>query len=175
MQMDIGMDTGPVYVKRALSIRPDETAATLHDRLAELGATTLAECLAGILNGQLVATAQDESATTYAPLIKKEDGRLDWQQRSPLLERQVRGMTPWPGAFTTWDGENLKIRSAQRANGPLPSGAPGQVVRVRDGIAVLTPEGGLELGQIQLAGKRAMAAVDFVRGHPDFVDSILGE
>ncbi len=175
MQMDVGMDTGAVFSQRSIPIRPDETAATLHDRLADLGAALLEECLTDILSGQLAATPQDDAHATYAPLIKKQDGRLDWGQTTPVLDRQVRAMTPWPGAFTSWHGQILKVQTAHPANGHLPSGEPGLVVRYGDGAAVLTQDGGLELGQIQLAGKRVMAATDFIRGQPDFIDSKLGE
>jgi methionyl-tRNA formyltransferase len=112
-------------------------------------------------------------------MISKEDGRLNWQQTSTELDRRIRAMTPWPGAFTTWQGEMLKIQSAAVANGRLPAGKPGQVVAFdtgghEEGAAVLTADGGLVLEQIQLAGKRATAVADFLRGYGSFIGSTLG-
>jgi methionyl-tRNA formyltransferase len=177
MQMDEGLDTGPVFVQQAISIRKDETAATLHDRLAKLGASLLADHLDDILSGRLPATPQDDSQATYAPLIKKEDGRLDWEQTSAALDRHIRAMTPWPGAFTTWQEQRLKVLTAHPVQDGLPVGEPGLVVGSdeQDSAVVLTGDGGLELGKVQLAGKRAMTMVDFLRGRPDFIGSKLGE
>ncbi len=175
MQMDVGLDTGAMWAKRAIPIRPDETAASLHDRLAELGAELVGERLNDILHGRLTPTPQDDDQSTYAPMIKKEDGRLDWTQTSAELDRRIRAMTPWPGAFTTWQDNSLKIKTATVADGRLPIGEPGTIVKVGETAVVLTGDGGLVLDQIQLAGKRAMNAADFQRGRPDFIGSRLGE
>jgi methionyl-tRNA formyltransferase len=173
MQMDEGLDTGPVYIQEALTIAPLDTAATLHDRLAELGGQMLRDHLDEILAGRLTAEPQDDSRATYAPLIQKESGALDWWRSSELLDRQIRAMTPWPGAFTHWRGELLRIVQARPVAGTLPDGQPGLVVTRNDEVIVLTGDGGLRLQQLQLAGKRAMAADAFVRGHADFVGSDL--
>lgn len=175
MRMDEGMDTGPVYVQDAIPIGPRETAATLHDRLSELGAQMLTKYLPDILAGYLQAVAQDETCATYAPLIKKEDGAIDWRQSSLYIDRQIRAMTPWPGAFTIWQGQHLKVLSAEPiARGAWSTGAPGQVVARADVAAVLTGEGALELQVVQLAGKRATDIDDFLRGRPEFIGSQLG-
>ncbi len=175
MQMDAGLDTGAMFVQQAIPIRPDETAVSLHDRLAELGAAMLGSHLNDILNGRITATPQNDDQSTYAPMIKKEDGHLDWQQTSAQLDRYIRAMSPWPGAFTTWQGKSLKIKSAEPVNGRLPTGNPGAVVTVDATAVVLTQDGGLALHQIQLAGKKAMTAADFIRGRPDFIGSKLGD
>ncbi|MCP4429054.1 MAG: methionyl-tRNA formyltransferase [Chloroflexi bacterium] len=175
MQMDVGLDTGDMFVRQAIPIRPDETAASLHDRLAELGAAMLGDHLNDILNGRIIPTPQDDDQSIYAPMIKKEDGRLDWEQASAQLDRRIRAMTPWPGAFTTWQGKNLKIKAAEAMGGRLPAGAPGDVVLAGETAVVLTQDGGLALKQIQLAGKKAMTAADFIRGRPDFIGSSLGD
>jgi methionyl-tRNA formyltransferase len=174
MQMDVGLDKGPVFACIPTPIVPTETAASLHDRLAELGAVLLTTHLDDVLAGKLTATPQDDAQSTYAPLIKKTDGRLDWQQTSIELDRRIRAMTPWPGAFTIWQGKMVKIKKAAVANGRLPTGKPGQVVAFADGAAVLTGKGGLLLQEIQLAGKRATAVADFLRGHAHFIGSKLG-
>jgi methionyl-tRNA formyltransferase len=174
MKMDAGMDTGPVYVQEKLAIALDDTAATLHDRLALLGGQLLGTHLDVILDGRLPPTPQDDSQATYAPLIKKEDGRLDWHEPAAQLARRVRAMTPWPGALTTWQGKMLKIVEA-RPVGPagLPGGQPGEVVGSHETAVVLAGEGGLQLQQVQLEGKRAVAMAEFLRGRPDFIGSRL--
>ncbi|MCB8977516.1 MAG: methionyl-tRNA formyltransferase [Ardenticatenaceae bacterium] len=174
MQMDVGLDTGAVYACASTPISPTETAASLHDRLSTLGANLLEEHLDSILAGRLTATPQDDEKSTYAPMISKEDGRLDWQQTSTELDRRVRAMTPWPGAFTTWQGEMLKILKVRVADGRLPAGQPGTVVAYEEGAAVLTADGALVLEEIQLAGKRATAVPDFLRGYDTFIGSTLG-
>jgi methionyl-tRNA formyltransferase len=172
MQMDAGLDTGPVYAQSAIPIGDDESAGSLHDRLAALGAEMIAAHLPDIIAGRRVALAQDERRSSYAPMIKKEAGRLDWQRSGLELDRQVRAMTPWPGAYSGWNGRMLKVLAAA----PLanrPPGSPGLVVTAGDSIAVLAGDGGLLLHCLQLPGKRPMAAADFARGRPDFVGSYL--
>ena len=174
MQMDVGLDTGSVYACMPTPISPTETAASLHDRLAELGANLLAVHLDNILAGKLTATPQDDEKFTYAPMISNEDGRLDWTQTSAEIDRRIRAMTPWPGAFTTWQGELLKIKAASAANGRFPTGNPGHVVAYEEGAAILTADGALVLEEIQLAGKRVTAVSDFLRGYDTFIGSTLG-
>jgi methionyl-tRNA formyltransferase len=175
MRMDVGLDTGPVYIQQAIPIAEAETAATLHDKLAQLGAAMLAQHLAAIAGDRLRPTPQNDDDATYAPLIKKEDGRLDWQQTSEALDRRIRAMTPWPGAFTSWQGQLLKVLRAEPLSGRLPQGEPGEVVSGAGTAVVLTQNGGLALQEIQLAGKRAMAVADFLRGQPELIGSKLGD
>ena len=181
MRMDVGLDTGPVYVKEAVEIVAGETAVSLHDKLVELGANMVGEYLAQIADGSLVAVPQNDADSTYAPMIKKEDGRLDWGRTSEELDRRIRAMTPWPGAFTHWQGQLLKVKKATVVvGGRLPGGNPGEVVAVAEGrqsasAVVLTQNGGLALQEIQLAGKRAMMIADFLRGRPELIGSKLGE
>ncbi|HRN68109.1 MAG TPA: methionyl-tRNA formyltransferase [Promineifilum sp.] len=173
MKMDEGLDTGAMYVQESLSIDPRETAATLHDRLAALGAAMLRRHLDDILDGRLSPTPQGDAGFTYAPMIRKEAGEIDWQRDAGSLDRHIRAMTPWPGAFTWWGGEPLKVLGAR----PLdfsPSGVPGQVVFTPEGIIVVAGSGGLLLDTIQAPGKRAMAAEEFVRGHPELAGAVLG-
>ena len=174
MRMDVGLDTGPVYVREAVPIRPDETAQSLHDRLAELGAQMLRTRLDPILLGKIPAKPQDDDAATYAPMIKKEDGRLDWTESAVQLERRVRAMTPWPGAFTTWEGQRLKIIGARPLpEGETPAGEPGEVTGDAESVVVVTGEGGLQLLEVQLAGREAIPVAAFVRGRPDFIGGRL--
>jgi methionyl-tRNA formyltransferase len=174
MRMDAGMDSGPVYIQESLAIAPQDTAATLHDRLALLGGEVVSTHLDAILDGRLAPTPQDDSRATYAPLIKKEDGRLDWQENAAKVARRVRAMTPWPGAFTTWQDKLLKIIEADVVPADsLPQGQPGEVVGSTETAVVLTAEGGLRLKVVQLEGKRPVATAEFLRGRPDFVGSRL--
>ena len=174
MKMDEGLDTGPIYLQESLTITPNETAASLHDRLSKLGADLLAQHLNDINLGRIEAKTQDNALATYAPLIKKDAGWLDWQRSSMDLDRHIRAMTPWPGAFSSWQGENLKILLAQPTGQQLPPGVPGQIFVIQDSILVHTGDGGLKLGRLQLAGKKAMSPADFLRGRPEFADAILG-
>jgi methionyl-tRNA formyltransferase len=174
MRMDEGLDTGPMYVQEALVIASRETAATLHDRLAALGADMLRRHLDDILSGRLTATPQPDDGSTYAPMLAKEAGEIDWRQDAAALDRQVRAMTPWPGAFTTWDSQPLKVLRARPVEGMLPEGQPGQIVWARGQIVALAGVGGLFLDEVQLAGKRAMPAEAFARGRPEWIGSILG-
>lgn len=172
MQMDEGLDTGPVYVQEAIPIGPDETAETLHDRLAALGASMVRRYLDAILAGEISAEPQGATGATYAPMISKGDGELDWQEPAPAVERRVRAMTPWPGAFTWFEGQRLRIVTAASADGP--SAPPATVMRSGEGIVVAAGNGVLRLVEVQPAGRRPMSIEAFVNGHPDFVGSQLG-
>ena len=176
MQMDVGLDTGPVFTCRATPISNDDTASTLHDRLAEIGADLIRNSLDDILAGKLTAQPQDDDNFTYAPMISKEDGRLDWTKTAAELDRQIRAMTPWPGAFTTWQGNVVKILKAT-PSAKTTRALPGFVLYEADErqTFVATGSGSLILETIQLAGKKAMSAADFVRGRTEFAGSQLGE
>jgi methionyl-tRNA formyltransferase len=167
MRMDPGMDTGPILSQRSLTISPQDTAGTLSERLAVLGADLLLETLPGYLEGTVAPQAQDSSQVTLAPLLKKEDGLLDFNRPAEALERQVRAMQPWPGAFMLWQGEPLKVLQAavvrDREN-PEQNRRPGQKTTARGFPAVQTPQDALALIQVQPAGKRPMPGDGFLRG-----------
>ncbi len=174
MKMDVGLDTGPIVAQRREPIRADDTRATLMERLSFLGAELLAETLPAYVAGGLVPQHQDDEEATIAERLRKEDGRLDWSRPAVALDRKIRALTPWPGAYTFWEGRRLKIIAAS----PLPDWQsdekPGAVVEVGDGAAVVTGEGALRLEEVQLAGKRAMGMGPFLQGQQDFVGSRLG-
>ncbi|GAB4268966.1 MAG: methionyl-tRNA formyltransferase [Candidatus Promineifilaceae bacterium] len=174
MQMDEGLDTGPMFVKEAVPIAADETAASLHDKLAQLGAHMLRRYLDDILAGRITPQPQDDSASTYAPMIRKEMGLLDWTQTAVSLDRHIRAMTPWPGAFTYWQGALLKIITAVPVTDS--SGTPPGYVFMQDGkLLVATGSGALQIETLQLAGKRAMSGQEFVNGRADIVGAQLGQ
>ena len=171
MLMDAGLDTGPMLAKRAIPIAADETGQSLHDKLAPLGAELLIETLPKYLSGMIQPQTQDESQASYAPRIKKEEGRIDWSQSALVIERLVRAFTPWPGAFTNWRGRQLKIHAARHGPGRA---RPGQVI-VQDGRIAIGAGAGLVYPiELQLAGKKRMPIDSFVNGHSDFVGALLG-
>jgi methionyl-tRNA formyltransferase len=168
------MDTGPIIAQASLPIQPDDTTGTLSARLAELGAQLTAATLPRWLAGEITPQPQDEAQATLAPKLNKTDGRLDWSKPAVELERRVRAFLPWPGTCTTWSGKLLRVLSVQ-VTGRKAQGTAGLVVKDEGGIGVVTGEDVLQLGMVQLEGKRAMSAVDFTRGQPAFVGSRLGE
>jgi methionyl-tRNA formyltransferase len=164
MQIDEGMDTGPVLLTRSEPVRATDTAEELEGRLAGLGAGLLVETLAGLEQGTIAPVPQDDARATYAPLIKKEDGRIDWTRPAPVLERRVRAFHPWPGAVTTSGGRELKVlRARAESGGP---GEPGTVVGVdRGGLVVACGEGTrLRLLEVQPESRRPMPAAAFAAG-----------
>ncbi|HJW89379.1 MAG TPA: methionyl-tRNA formyltransferase, partial [Anaerolineales bacterium] len=169
MKMDPGVDTGPILSQRAIAQTPGETGGSLTARLADLGAALLIETLPAYLQAEILPQPQDENQATYAPLIKKVDGRLDFNLTAEQLTRRVRAFNPWPGAYMTWHGDLLKIHRAHAAqtNGMYAAGhhaAPGQR-RVYAGLpAVITTHGLLVLDEVQPAGKRPQPGESFLRG-----------
>jgi methionyl-tRNA formyltransferase len=170
MRMAPGIDTGPMLAQRATSIAPDDTTATLAERLAFIGAELPTESLPAYLAGTLIAQPQDEALATYAPQLEKEDGRLDFTRPAVELERRVRAVTPWPGAFALWQGQPLKILRAALAEA---EGEPGAVVAGEPGPVVCCRPGGLRLLEVQAAGKKPTPAAAFARGARGFVGSTL--
>jgi len=159
MFMDEHMDTGDIILQRTEPIRLDDTSATLHDRLAVLGATTLLETINLLAAGQLSRTKQDEAHATYAKKLTREDGRIDWTKTAAQLERQVRAFDPWPGAYTFLDDLMVKVWKVEVvAQTP---GPPGQA----NGSVVATGEGALKLIEVQPAGGKRMSFDAFARGH----------
>ena len=172
MLMAAGLDTGDMLVKRKLTIGPDETAGQLHDRLAELGPETLEETLRQLCAGTLQPEPQDDAHSSYAPMMKKEDGAIDWAQPAARIHNQVRGLDPWPGAYTHLDGQVLKVAETRVASHL--SGTPGEILAAdKQGVQVACAEGGLVIGELQLPGKKRLKAVDFLSGHPLFAGTLL--
>lgn len=162
MKMDAGLDTGPVLSQRELTILPDETAGNLSHRLADLGAELLIETLPDYLDGKLLPVPQDESMATYAPTLRKEEGLLDFTLSPAALVNRVRAFHPWPGAYTEWQGQPLKIHQAFAA--PDPNAVPGSR-SIRGGLPAIGAQGGwLVLELLQPAGKRAMSGREFLSG-----------
>jgi len=163
MKMDEGLDTGPVLASAEVPIRPDETYESLWPVLARLGAQLIRTHLPAYLRGELHPTPQSGEDVVLAPMLKKEDGLLDFRKGAAELERKVRAFQPWPGTFVHLRGKILKVLRASLGDG---SGPPGTVLSSTErGIEVACGTGSLLLIELQPAGKRAMAAVDFLAGH----------
>lgn len=162
MQMDAGMDTGGIIDRAELPIGAEDTSATLHDTLSQLGGEVLRRSLSRYVKGELPVVPQPTEGVVMAPMIKKEEGRLDWSKSARELERRLRAFTPWPGAFCTFDGALLKVVKAVVGAG---QGAPGTVLTASvDGVEVACAEGSLLLLSLQPEGKRAMTAQEFLAG-----------
>jgi methionyl-tRNA formyltransferase len=166
MMMDEGMDTGDILLQIEIPIGEEETGETLHDRLALLGAQLLLETVRGMKAGNLHPIPQDHSKATYAPPLKKEDGRIDWSKEAKEIDRQVRAFNPWPGAFTEWNGQLLKIYRGE-VRGKKSTGKAGIVAWVGlDFIEVETSKDFFLIKEVQLEGKRRMGVREFISGHP---------
>jgi methionyl-tRNA formyltransferase len=167
MHMAEGLDTGDIILQHSIPIRHRETGGSLHDRLAELGPAVLEETIARLAAGTAPRVKQDESQANYAPKLDRDSGRIDWTQPAFYLDRLVRAMNPWPGAYTVLDSSGNLLRLKLHRVLPLHrlAGAPGTVIRqVRRGIIVGAGEGSLLLLDVQLEGKRRINATEFVRG-----------
>lgn len=162
MMMDVGLDTGDMLLKRSTPILPEETASSLHDRLSLLGATAMSETLDLLKTGRLTREKQDDSLSCYAPMLKKDLGRVPWNSTSSSIFNLVRGVTPWPGAFSTVDGMVLKIHKVRTGS---MAGSPGVILATgREGIEVATADGSIIIEELQLEGKKRMKAADFLSG-----------
>jgi methionyl-tRNA formyltransferase len=179
MLMDAGMDTGPVLTQAEHRIHPDDTTASLSERLASQGAELLVATLPRWLAGEIAPTPQDQlpGEVSLCRLIKKEDGQIDWSQPAVYIERMTRAYHPWPSAFTTWHGEPFKIwRTSVLEDGVIDGqAAPGRVVATAQGPAVGTGAGLLLLHSVQPAGKRVLDIRSFLNGAPDFIGAQLGQ
>jgi len=174
MRLDAGMDTGDVLAQAQLPILPDDTTASLSERLARLGATLLLATLPRWAAGQIVPQPQEHAQATYTHPVRKEDGQINWQRPAVAIERQVRAYFPWPSAHTTWQGRRLQIWRATARNDEAP-GNPGDVVLWHNDLAVVTGEGVLILHELQIEGRRPLPAADFARGQRGFVGTRLGK
>jgi methionyl-tRNA formyltransferase len=169
MRIDAGLDTGDMLLKAETEIGPEENAVELGARLAVLGADLLVETLARL--DDIAPEKQDNAQATWAPILKKEDGRIDWSQTAQSIHNRVRGLQPWPGAQTTFRGLPLLIWKSRVAAG---SGTPGTTLTTRP-LTVATGQSALELLEVQMEGRKRMGAADFVNGQRLTENELLGE
>lgn len=163
MQMDEGLDTGAMLLREAIAIGPADTTGSILAKLSEMGCRLVVEALAGLAAGTLTPVAQDNSKATLAPLLKKEDGRIDWNRTAAEIHNRVRGLSPWPGAYTDLDGKLVKVLETEVAEG---GAEPGSLFEGPQGsLSVGTGKGLLRIVTLQPEGKKPMSAAEFLRGH----------
>ena len=166
MQMDEGLDTGDMLLKGSLELAADETGGSLFDRLSTLGANLCAEALEKLPKGELKPEKQGESPTEYARMLTKDMGNLNWNESAEKLERLIRGLNPWPSAYTKLGDKTLKIWSARVCERAVENAACGEIIRVtKDTVCVACGEGALEITELQLQGKKRMDTGAFLRGY----------
>jgi len=174
MRMDKGMDTGDILLTARQPVIPDDTAGTLHDRLAVKGATVLIDTLKAYADNTIQPVRQDHNLATYAPMLTKDDGLINWNKSAKSLESFIRGVTPWPGAYTFWGDKRLKIFKSTPITAEI-SEPPGTVViGFPDELRVATGEGVLSVQEIQGASGKRLTVKDFLRGHPIKPGTIFG-
>jgi len=171
MQIDAGLDTGDMLRKAETEIGPEEDAVELGARLAVMGADLLVKTLEGLERGTIAPEKQDAAQASYAPLLKKEDGLVDWSQPAQAIHNRVRGLQPWPGATTSFRGQTVHIWKARTVSS---SGSAGRFVKLKPPV-VACGAGSLELVEVQLEGRKRMAAVDFANGQRLTENDWLGE
>jgi methionyl-tRNA formyltransferase len=165
MKIDAGLDTGDILLKRETEIRADDTAESLRDRLSTVGAELLVETLRGLERGEIKPRPQENTYATLAPILKKEDGRVNWSLPAEEIERQVRGLRPWPGAYTSFRGQGFHLWRAAVAPPGTPTMTPGTLLAQDHRLLVACGgDSWLELQEVQLEGRRHLSARDFLNG-----------
>jgi methionyl-tRNA formyltransferase len=165
MQMDVGLDTGDMLLKAHCDIKPTDTSATLHDRLAVMGGDALIDALEKLKANTLTPETQDESLTCYAAKLTKQEADIDWSASAELIERQIRGLSPWPVAYTNSLVGIMKIHAAQLANVSDEDSTPGEILVVsKEGIIVATGQGSVLITDVQFAGGKRMKIQDALNG-----------
>jgi methionyl-tRNA formyltransferase len=170
-RMDQGMDTGPLLLTREVEIGEAETAEELGKRLAVIGGELVNEAIKGLKQGTLKPVPQDEQGASYAPLLKKIDGLIPWQEDAAQIRNRIRGMVPWPVAYTMWQGKQIKIYRARIGEG---TGTPGEIISLDSGIEVATGTGSIFIEELQIEGGRRIRCDEFCRGHRLIVGERLG-
>jgi len=175
MQLDEGMDTGPVFLERRVAIGPGETAGELLARLAPIGADALLEAIAAIAAGTARAEAQDHTRASHAPMLDKADGMIDFAQPAAAVAARIRGVDPWPGAQAVLRGQVLKLFRAQSSSAMAAPGAPGTVLAIdAAGVHVAAAGGSVTVRDVQAAGRKRMTAAQFAAGRGIAVGDVLG-
>lgn len=173
MRIDAGLDTGDILLQKEIAIAQDDTAETLAPRMAAAGADLMVETIRGLQAGTIHPRPQDDSAATLAPILKKEDGRINFHLTAREILNRLRGFQPWPGAYTSFRGKNLQVWAARPVDRAL---AAGEIVVGGGRLLVgCSTESTLELLEVQMEGKKRMPAADFIRGNPPKPGELLGQ
>jgi len=175
MKMDKGLDTGPILTQAAIDIAPAETAGTLYDKLSQLGGELLVNTLKKYIAGKIKPQSQNQAKASFVRQLKKEDGLINWAKPAVEIERLIRAMTPWPSAWTWWKDKRIKIIAVQRQPLPINSYKPGKTFIYNRGLAVQCGKNALIIKKLQPAGKKEMASEEFLRGHENFIGTILSQ
>ena len=167
MQMDAGMDTGDMLLKESITIDPDETAGSLHDKLMEMGGPLILETLSAMQEGSIVSEKQDDEAATSAPMLSKEFGKINWSKSAKEIEQLIRGLNPWPSAYTYVNDHLIKLWKAKAQIIDGDEVQPGVICHIdkKLGIGVRCGEGVLFIQELQQQGKKRMHAMDYLNGH----------
>ncbi|TCL60091.1 methionyl-tRNA formyltransferase [Kineothrix alysoides] len=175
MQMDKGIDTGDMLMKCTVPISEKDTGESLHDKLCEAGAKLITEALPLIENGKLIPEKQNEEEATYVTVLKKSQGHIDWTKEASVIDRLIRGLNPWPSAYTYYDNKTLKIWEAEPKEQEEKAVQAGTVTKVeKDAFYVKAGNGELKVTQVQLEGKKRMSVKDFLLGYALKPGTILG-
>lgn len=174
MRMDEGLDTGPILFQKEIAIGDEETAGQLHDRLAGMSGEFLIRALSQMKEFPVREQPQDPVRATYAPKIEREIGLIDWHESAANVSARIRGLDPKPGAFTLYEGNEIKLFSSRVEDEKRPHAVPGRVVRSHKGLTVETGGGAVEIREVQLAAKKRISAVDFLRGFSLPEGTVLG-
>lgn len=174
IKMDKRLDTGPILAQISLPITGDDTAGSLYDKLSLLSADFTVKTIKKYLLGKITPQPQNQELLSYAKALTKADGLIDWSKPAEILERFVRAMSPWPMAWTWWQGKQIKIISVQNRTIEINSYKPGKTFKYNNGLAVQCGRDALIIKQLQLEGKNVMPSAEFLRGQKDFMGSVLG-
>jgi methionyl-tRNA formyltransferase len=175
MKMDEGMDTGPILAMETTAINETDTAQTLHDRLAAIGANLLVKTIPAYIAGTILSHPQPAEGVVMAPKIKKSDGEIDWSQSAVAIWNRVRGLVPWPGAYTHLPTEPRTVIKIWLAEFASPSGSPGEILEAgQSGILVACGSGSLRILELQRESARRLTAAQFLAGHQLTQGALLG-
>jgi len=173
MLMDKNLDTGPILAQASVELSKNETPISLAEKLAPLGAELLAPTIKKYINGEINPKPQNDAEADYVKTLTKEDGKINWNDSAIQLERFVRAMTPWPGAWTTWNGKILKILEVEPDHHIINAYRPGQVFCDQNRMTIQTGINVLIIKRVQLEGRNSMDSNQFMRGYPDILHSVL--
>ncbi len=170
MMMDHGMDTGDILMQMSLEIQDSETAEELSERLSVLGSRAILKTLKALKDGKLERTPQSEADATYTPLLNKKHGEIDWDQGPVQIRNHVRGMNPWPGAYTLFQGKSLKI---WRVTPHEEKAGPGRVLHAKERLIIAVKDGSVIIDELQLPGKKRVSGPEFLRGHHELREGMI--